>query len=71
MQPDNRGYLVGKFLAGVAVLCAIIILIYWRWRRKVRAGRRRLGEMMGLRIRTEEGAGGGAKGEMGDEKGRD
>jgi hypothetical protein len=49
MQHDNRGY-----LAGVAVLCAIIILVFWRWRRQVGAERRRLGEMMGLRIRTDE-----------------
>ncbi|KAF2023505.1 hypothetical protein EK21DRAFT_118701 [Setomelanomma holmii] len=53
-KSDEWAYLVGKLLAGVAILTAIILLLFWLWRRNVRARRRRLGEMMGLGIKRNE-----------------
>lgn len=47
-------YLVAKILAGLAVLSAIFILIFFLYRRRVRGRRRRIGEMMGLGIKRNE-----------------
>jgi ATP-dependent Zn protease len=46
--------LVAKLLAGVAILCAIFVLIFFLHRRRVRGRRRRIGEMMGLGIKRNE-----------------
>ncbi|KAH8726488.1 hypothetical protein GQ44DRAFT_726057 [Phaeosphaeriaceae sp. PMI808] len=57
LDPKNSHeylYLVGKLLAGVAALCAISIFVFWLCRRRIRARRRRIGEMMGLGTKRDE-----------------
>jgi hypothetical protein len=54
-QRDRHAWVlfVAKLLAGVFGLTALIIMVFWLWRRKVRSRRRRLGEMMGLGIKRD------------------
>jgi hypothetical protein len=44
-------YLIAKILAGLAILCAIFVIVFWLYRRRERGRRRRIGEMMGLGIK--------------------
>jgi hypothetical protein len=46
--------LVAKLLAGIAILCAIFVLIFFLHRHRVRGRRRRIGEMMGLGLKRNE-----------------
>lgn len=50
--PSPRSHTYASFLAslitGTAILAAIFVLVFWLCRHRVRARRRRLGEMMGL-----------------------